>query len=71
MIILALLQFRVIQDSYLMLLCYGIVFVSSILCIMSMPALSNVIPMDTKEVSRPPNRSDRMIIINHLRLSRT
>lgn len=56
LIILALLQFRVIQDSYLMLLCYGIVLVSSILCIMSMPALSNIIPIDTKEVSWPTSR---------------
>lgn len=51
LIILALLQFRVIQDSYLLSLCYGILVAASILCVMSMPALNKIIPIDTKEVS--------------------
>lgn len=50
LIILALLQFRVIQDSYLLLLCHGILLAATILCVMSMPALSKIIPIDTKEV---------------------
>lgn len=50
LIILALLQFRVIQDSYLLLLCYGILLAATILCVMSMPALNKIIPIDTKEV---------------------
>lgn len=50
LIILALLQFRVIQDTYLLMLCYGILVIASIFCIMSMPALNNIIPIDTKEV---------------------
>lgn len=49
-IILVLLQFRVIQDSYLLSLCYGILFAATILCVMSMPALNKIIPIDTKEV---------------------
>lgn len=51
LIILALLQFRVIQDSYLLSLCYGILLAATILCVMSMPALNKIIPIDTKEVS--------------------
>lgn len=50
LIILALLQFRVIQDSYLLSLCYGILLAATILCVMSMPALNKIIPIDTKEV---------------------
>lgn len=51
LIILALLQFRVIQDSYLLFLCHGILLAATILCVMSMPALSKIIPIDTKEVN--------------------
>lgn len=51
LIILALLQFRVIQDSYLLSLCYGILLAATIMCVMSMPALNKYIPLDTKEVS--------------------
>lgn len=50
-IILALLQFRVIQDSYLLSLCYGVLLAATIMCVMSMPALNKYIPLDTKEVS--------------------
>lgn len=51
LIILALLQFRVIQDSYLLSLCYGILLAATIVCVMSMPALNKICPLDTKEVS--------------------
>lgn len=50
LIILALLQFRVIQDSYLLVLCYGILLAATTLCVMSMPALNKIIPIDTREV---------------------
>lgn len=52
LIILALLQFRVIQDTYLLLLCYGILVIASVLCVMSMPSLSKYVPIDTKEVKK-------------------
>lgn len=51
LIILALLQFRVIQDTYLLLLCYGILVIATILCVMSMPSLSKYVPIDIKEVN--------------------
>lgn len=50
-IVLALLQFRVIRDSHLPFLCYGILFFTAAFCFISMPTVGNVFPVDTKEVS--------------------
>lgn len=49
-IVLALLQFRVIRDSHLPFLCYGILFFTAAFCFISMPTVGNVFPVDTKEV---------------------
>lgn len=49
-IVLALLQFRVIRDSHLPFLCYGILFFTAAFCFVSMPTVGNVFPVDTKEV---------------------
>lgn len=50
-ILLALVQFRVIRDSYLPLLCYGIMFFMAAFCFISMPTVGNVFPVDTRDVS--------------------
>lgn len=49
-VVLALLQFRVIRDSHLPFLCYGILFFTAAFCFISMPTVGNVFPVDTKEV---------------------
>ena len=50
-VILILLQCRVIKDHHLPCLCYGILLFTSAICIVSMPTLGSVFPVDTKEVS--------------------
>lgn len=50
-ILLALVQFRVIRDSYLPLLCYGIMFFMAAFCFISMPTVGNIFPVDTRDVS--------------------
>ncbi|XP_067639560.1 Ca(2+)/calmodulin-responsive adenylate cyclase isoform X3 [Eurosta solidaginis] len=49
-IVLILLQCRVIRDHHLPILCYGILFCASAICIVSMPTLGSIFPVDTKEV---------------------
>lgn len=49
-VVLALLQFRVIRDSHLPFLCYGILFFTAAFCFISMPTVGNVFPVDTSEV---------------------
>ncbi|XP_046802765.1 Ca(2+)/calmodulin-responsive adenylate cyclase isoform X5 [Lucilia cuprina] len=49
-IILILLQCRVIKDHHLPCLCYGILLFTAAICIVSMPTLGSVFPVDTKEV---------------------
>lgn len=49
-IVLGLLQFRVIRDSHLPYLCYGILFFTAAFCFISMPTVGNIFPVDTKEV---------------------
>ncbi|KAM7346991.1 adenylate cyclase rutabaga isoform 1-T1 [Cochliomyia hominivorax] len=48
-IILILLQCRVIKDHHLPCLCYGILLFTAAICIVSMPTLGSVFPVDTKE----------------------
>lgn len=50
-IILILLQCRVIKDHHLPCLCYGILLFTAAICIVSMPTLGSVFPVDTKEVN--------------------
>ncbi|KAJ6638235.1 Ca(2+)/calmodulin-responsive adenylate cyclase [Pseudolycoriella hygida] len=49
-VILGLLQFRIIRDSHLPYLCYGILFFTAAFCFISMPTVGNIFPVDTKEV---------------------
>ncbi|KAM8718990.1 hypothetical protein ACLKA7_011655 [Drosophila subpalustris] len=49
-IVLVLLQFSVIKDHHLPTLCYGILLFMASICIVSMPTLGSVFPVDTKEV---------------------
>ncbi|XP_063703935.1 Ca(2+)/calmodulin-responsive adenylate cyclase isoform X3 [Culicoides brevitarsis] len=49
-ILLALVQFRVIRDSYLPVLCYGIMFCMAAFCFISMPTVGNIFPVDTRDV---------------------
>lgn len=49
-IVLGLLQFRIIRDSHLPYLCYGILFFTAAFCFISMPTVGNIFPVDTKEV---------------------
>ncbi|XP_058443634.1 Ca(2+)/calmodulin-responsive adenylate cyclase [Malaya genurostris] len=49
-VILALLQFRLIRDSHLPYLCYGILFFTAAFCFISMPTVGIVFPVDTREV---------------------
>jgi adenylate cyclase 1 len=48
--VLALLQFRLIKDSYLPYLCYGILFFTAAFCFASMPIVGIIFPVDTREV---------------------
>lgn len=45
------------------MLCYGILVVASILCIMSMPALNNFIPIDSEEVCKFYTRATLKTIV--------
>lgn len=49
-ILLALLQFRVIRDSHIPIVCYGILCFSTVFCFISMPNVGAMFPVDTKEV---------------------
>ncbi|XP_058819341.1 Ca(2+)/calmodulin-responsive adenylate cyclase isoform X2 [Topomyia yanbarensis] len=49
-VVLALLQFRLIRDSHLPYLCYGILFFTAAFCFISMPTVGIVFPVDTREV---------------------
>ncbi|XP_052862291.1 Ca(2+)/calmodulin-responsive adenylate cyclase [Anopheles cruzii] len=49
-IVLGLLQFRLIRDSRLPYLCYGILFFTAAFCFISMPTVGIVFPVDTREV---------------------
>lgn len=49
-IVLVLLQCSVIKDHHLPTLCYGILLFTASICIVSMPTLGSVFPVDTKEV---------------------
>ncbi|XP_032594400.1 Ca(2+)/calmodulin-responsive adenylate cyclase isoform X1 [Drosophila grimshawi] len=49
-IVLALLQCSIIKDHHLPTLCYGILLFTASICIVSMPTLGSIFPVDTKEV---------------------
>uniref|UniRef100_A0A182QFK2 adenylate cyclase n=1 Tax=Anopheles farauti TaxID=69004 RepID=A0A182QFK2_9DIPT len=49
-VVLGLLQFRLIRDSHLPYLCYGILFFTAAFCFISMPTVGIVFPVDTREV---------------------
>ncbi|XP_032308862.1 Ca(2+)/calmodulin-responsive adenylate cyclase isoform X3 [Drosophila ananassae] len=49
-VILVLLQCSVIKDHHLPTLCYGILLFTASICVVSMPTLGSVFPVDTKEV---------------------
>ncbi|XP_050098981.1 Ca(2+)/calmodulin-responsive adenylate cyclase isoform X2 [Anopheles aquasalis] len=49
-IVLGLLQFRLLRDSHLPYLCYGILFFTAAFCFISMPTVGIVFPVDTREV---------------------
>ncbi|XP_055591200.1 Ca(2+)/calmodulin-responsive adenylate cyclase isoform X2 [Uranotaenia lowii] len=49
-VVLALLQFRLIRDSHLPYLCYGILFFTAAFCFISMPTVGIIFPVDTREV---------------------
>lgn len=49
-VVLSLLQCSVIKDHHLPTLCYGILLFTASICIVSMPTLGSVFPVDTKEV---------------------
>uniref|UniRef100_A0A182KG21 adenylate cyclase n=1 Tax=Anopheles christyi TaxID=43041 RepID=A0A182KG21_9DIPT len=49
-VVLGLLQFRLIRDSHLPYLCYGILFFTAAVCFISMPTVGIVFPVDTREV---------------------
>ncbi|BFG01509.1 Ca(2+)/calmodulin-responsive adenylate cyclase [Drosophila madeirensis] len=49
-VVLILLQCSVIKDHHLPTLCYGILLFTASICVVSMPTLGSVFPVDTKEV---------------------
>ncbi|XP_039233442.1 Ca(2+)/calmodulin-responsive adenylate cyclase isoform X7 [Drosophila yakuba] len=49
-VVLVLLQCSVIKDHHLPTLCYGILLFTASICVVSMPTLGSVFPVDTKEV---------------------
>ncbi|KFB41886.1 AGAP000727-PA-like protein [Anopheles sinensis] len=49
-VLLGSLQFRLIRDSHLPYLCYGILFFTAAFCFISMPTVGIVFPVDTREV---------------------
>ncbi|XP_016925277.2 Ca(2+)/calmodulin-responsive adenylate cyclase isoform X11 [Drosophila suzukii] len=49
-VVLVLLQCSVIKDHHLPTLCYGILLFTASICVVSMPTLGSIFPVDTKEV---------------------